>query len=213
MAVLSGAACGASDDLPVGRQVAGCPKTIFLNERFQESHRMAILPPPVGADPAGDPSQDVAGQMRHLRPGQEEEADVVCDPTQPLFTLGRCPSNGAVSIGHFPSSSPKPGHGQQPVGAVKDLIADVLPNRTLEAQIVVSPQNRESLGTLFGRVHTLHPQRSQERQGARNGFADGVVFRRGGRNAGLANGWAASTREFAGPTRGQDQQSAPLQLA
>ena len=69
------------------------PKAVRLDEGLQEMNRMPVLILPVRAQAPGNPAQDMAGQMRHSHPGQDEETGVVGQSWQMASARLRGPAN------------------------------------------------------------------------------------------------------------------------
>jgi hypothetical protein len=73
------------------------PKAVRLDEGLQEMNRMPVLILPVRAQAPGNPAQDMAGQMRHSHPGQDEETGVVGQSRQMASARLRGPANEGVA--------------------------------------------------------------------------------------------------------------------
>ncbi len=54
--------------MPVGGSITRSLEPFGIHEAFQQMDRVVVERLPVGADPPRDPSQDVAGKMRHFNP-------------------------------------------------------------------------------------------------------------------------------------------------
>jgi|HubBroStandDraft_1064217.scaffolds.fasta_scaffold91430_3 hypothetical protein len=85
------------EQLPVSRAVAGAAKTLGIDERFCELHRMVVNPFPVVGQRAGHLSQNVRRQMRHAHPRQNQEARVIGDETDVAPPRFRVPADVAVA--------------------------------------------------------------------------------------------------------------------
>ena len=53
---------------PVGGLVAGAPESVLLHEGLQQMQAMALAMLPVGIDPPGNVSKNMARQMRNPNP-------------------------------------------------------------------------------------------------------------------------------------------------
>src|ERR1017187_8865081 len=82
---------------PTGGPVSGAGKAVSLDEGLQQINRMTVLSLPVTAQAPGDPAQDMAGQMRHSYPGQDEETGVVGQPREMAATPFRGPADEGVA--------------------------------------------------------------------------------------------------------------------
>ena len=101
--VVAGAPLSWTQLHPVGRLVAGAPEAAAIHESFQRMNRMSILALPVGANTSSETREQVAGQVRHLDPGQHQKARVVGQ--QPQVRLPRA--------AHFHAAEP---NSAQPTG-------------------------------------------------------------------------------------------------
>src|SRR6266516_7517562 len=82
--VLPGPALGLTYAHPVGGTVSGARKTVALHKSLQQVNGMAVFGLPITTDASGNPAQNVAGQVRHPRPGNDQKASVVGDERQLL---------------------------------------------------------------------------------------------------------------------------------
>src|SRR5215203_3997155 len=83
--VLPGPPFGLAHAHPVGGPVSGARKTVGLHKGLQQTDGMPIFGLPIGAEPLGNPAQNVAGLMRCLHhPGQDEKASIVSDEMKAL---------------------------------------------------------------------------------------------------------------------------------
>ena len=71
MGALTAASLGLAQRDPIGGPIAGACKALVIHEGLQQIEGLTILGLPVGGDPAADPAQDVAGQVRHAQPRQD----------------------------------------------------------------------------------------------------------------------------------------------
>ena len=77
VAIVPAAAASLPHPQPVGRPVANTGKTLALDKSLRQARREMVFALPVGAQPAQDSAQNVAGQMRHAHMGQNEKTAIV----------------------------------------------------------------------------------------------------------------------------------------
>src|SRR6266852_668445 len=101
--ILACASGGLTNLDPVGRLVTGASESVLLHKGLQQVNGMAVAPLPVGLDPAGDLSKNMAGQRGHPQPRQDQKTAVVSDEGQALGTLPGRPTNPPISGRALPS--------------------------------------------------------------------------------------------------------------
>src|ERR1035438_9686126 len=97
-------ALGLAQANPIGGSVASARKALPVHEGFQQPNWLPILGLPVLADAPADLAQNVAGQMRHPDPGEDEKTRVVDDPSQLAGALQGTPANPLVPHRALPRS-------------------------------------------------------------------------------------------------------------
>jgi len=101
---------------------------------------MAVFLDPVPPDPPHDPAQEMAGQMRHPHPGQDEEAGIVGHEGEVGGSGGRVPANKAVSRCGGPCGGPEEEAGQILSGAIPNQVLEVFSDRSGEPEVVIVVQ-------------------------------------------------------------------------
>ena len=76
---LASPALGLAQANPIGRAVAGAGKALALDKGFHQPEGLPVFGLPVLAQAAADLAQNVAGQVRHAHPGEEDKTGVVDD--------------------------------------------------------------------------------------------------------------------------------------
>jgi len=127
---------------------------------------VAVLVAPVGGDPAPHGPQDPAGQVGNPRPGNDEKAAVVGDPTQALLPLAGATPDPLVAHRALPGGGAKDQSRQQSTATIPHHVLEVLPHGRAVAEVVVLRQRRPHLGPA-GRLatHFRDPQGPQIGQG------------------------------------------------
>ncbi len=74
---IAAAPFGLIDVNPVGCLIADASESFPFDKGFQEIKGMVVFLYPVQTDVSGDPSQDVAGQVRNSDPGQNQKSHVI----------------------------------------------------------------------------------------------------------------------------------------
>ncbi len=83
-AVLASASLGLADPYPIGGSISSAGKTVALHKALQQINGMAIFGLPIPVDAAGNPAQNITGQVRHPRPRNNQKARVVGDEREVL---------------------------------------------------------------------------------------------------------------------------------
>src|ERR1035437_4660611 len=163
---------------PVGRLVTSAPESVRLHEGFQQVNGVVVALLPVGSDAPGNLRQNMAGQMGHPHPGQDQKTAVVGDELQARSTLLRRPTDPLVSISALPGGSAKEQAGQLDPGATPNQIAEVLANGTAIAQIMMLGQipPEQLIVRLLGADH-LDLQGLERRQIANDRFGNDCIKR------------------------------------
>ena len=138
--VVAGAPLSWTQLHPVGRLVAGAPEAAAIHESFQRMNRMSILALPVGANTSSETREQVAGQVRHLDPGQHQKARVVGQQPQVRLPRAAIPSDPCVARRALPRRRAKQRAAHRPSRAVAHQIPDVLAHRVAVAQVVIAAQ-------------------------------------------------------------------------
>ena len=92
---------------------------------------------PVGADPAGDPSQNGAGQVRNTNPGIDQIAAVIGNEMK-VVGIGDSGSSHELIAQLELQGSAVPGHAGDGPFPGKNQILEVLAHRATEPKVVVS---------------------------------------------------------------------------
>ena len=114
--VVAATPLGGAEGHPVGRPVAGSPEAAAIHEGFQRINRMAILALPVGANLSADRPEQVAGQVRHRDPGQDQKARVVGQAREVVFPRPAFPSDEGIARGALPRGRSEQRAAQRPAG-------------------------------------------------------------------------------------------------
>ena len=122
---------------PVGRPVACALEALAIHEGLQVMDRVTVELLPVGADPAGDAAQDMAGQMRNLDPGQDEEARVICQEMEMLPAHRRRPADEPVARSHVPRSGTPCQAGHWPLPRIHHVL-ELFAHRLGVAQVMIA---------------------------------------------------------------------------
>src|ERR1019366_6929032 len=109
-----------------------------LDEGFQQINRMTILILPVMAQAPGDPAQDMAGQMRHSHPGQDEETAVVGQSRQMAATRCRGPADEGVAGLALPGGRAKQETGYRTTVALAHQVFEILTDTVALAQVMIT---------------------------------------------------------------------------
>ena len=97
---------------------------------------------PIARHPACHPAQNVAGQLPHAYPGQDQKPAIVHDLSQVgLPFAGRPPNKGIAGLG-LPRGGAKQDTGQITTLMILHQIGEVLPNSAAVGQVVVPRQIR-----------------------------------------------------------------------
>src|SRR6266566_2337460 len=100
--VIAGAPGGQADLDPTGGPIAGARKTGLLDKALDQVDGMSVLLLPVRRQPRGDPPQQMAGQVWHTHPRQNEQTRVVGDQPQMAAALVVCPADPLIACGAPP---------------------------------------------------------------------------------------------------------------
>ena len=103
-------------------------------------NRMSILALPVGANTSSETREQVAGQVRHLDPGQHQKARVVGQQPQVRLPRAAIPSDPCVARRALPRRRAKQRAAHRPSRTVAHQIPDVLAHRVAVAQVVIAAQ-------------------------------------------------------------------------
>jgi len=87
---------------------------------------MAVFLYPVRTDPPGDSSQDMAGQVRHPDPGQDQKPHVVGQEVEVYLSCISIPADKVISGGTLPGRRAKEKAGQRIMPPVKNHVLHVL---------------------------------------------------------------------------------------
>src|SRR5579862_6145700 len=98
---------------------------------------MAVTFLPIGVDAPSDPRKNVVGQSWHSHMRQNQKAAIVGNEGQALSPLLARPANPSIARGTLPSRGAKQHAGQIDARDASDQVADVLPNGSSEAQVVI----------------------------------------------------------------------------
>ena len=139
------------------------------------ANRMPVLRLPVGADAPGDEAEHMAGQMRDLHPGRNEEARVVRQALQVAFARGAVPADEGVAVRALPRRRTEQHTGHRASVPVPHEVADILADRVALSEVVLVRQQSMEQARI-GRAGSgdAHLQRLQVAQRA----ADRLVRRR-----------------------------------
>lgn len=140
VSILPAAALGLTDADPVGGFITGSLETVTFHKGFQEVKRVPVFGLPIGSDAAGDPRENMAGQVWNFDPGQNEIAAVVGDPGQALSAGQREPSDPLVARRDFPGGCAKEHAGQIAARWILNTIGDIFPDRAPVSQVMVTGQ-------------------------------------------------------------------------
>ena len=83
-AVLASSSLGLADPYPIGGSVSSGSKTVALHKALQQINGMAIFGLPIPIEAAGNPAQNITGQVRHPRPRNDQKPSVVGDEREVL---------------------------------------------------------------------------------------------------------------------------------
>src|SRR5437764_12657407 len=106
-AVLASSSLGLADPYPIGGSVSSAGKTVALHKALQQINGMAIFGLPIPIEAAGNPAQNITGQVRYPRPRSDQKASVVGDEMEVLLPHRTLPTDVVVPIGTLPSGGPK----------------------------------------------------------------------------------------------------------
>jgi hypothetical protein len=134
-AVLTGAALGLPDALPVGGSVAGCAKTLPLHKGLQQIDGMTVFGLPVPTQPPAQVAQNTTGQPRHA--AQHQKAGIVGQEMKVLGAAGVVPPDIMIPSGTLPGRSAKEQAGPGMAVAIANQILQILSDRTAMPQIVI----------------------------------------------------------------------------
>src|SRR5438270_6110545 len=139
-AVLSSASLGLADAHPIGSTVSSALKTVALHKALQQINGMTIFSLPITSDAMSNPAQNIAGQVRHAHPGNDQKARVVGDKMEVSRPPRALPTEVVVSGGTLPSGGAKEHTGQRMVLGIPDQILKIFPYGTAVAQIMMLVQ-------------------------------------------------------------------------
>ena len=135
--VLPGPALGVPDMEPVRGFVADALETGSLHKGLHQVDGMAVFLDPVLLKTSHNPAQEMAGQMRHPHPGQDEEASIVGHQGEVGGSGGWLPADKGVTRGGFPGGGPEEEAGQILTGVILHQVLEVFPDRSSESEVVV----------------------------------------------------------------------------
>ena len=165
VAVLAGAALRLPDANPVGGAIAGTAEALALDKRFEQMHGMSVSRLPISGQPSGDAPQQVAGQMGHADPGQDQKATIVDQQRQAARAGGVVPTNPAVAGLGLPGRRAEKQAGKFAAQAVTHQVGDVFSDRAAKAQVMMARQiKREECAVARSRRHRFQAQWLKIRQ-------------------------------------------------
>jgi hypothetical protein len=138
--VLPGPSFGLTNMEPVRGFVADALEAISLNKGLHQVHGMAVFLEPVLLKTAHDSAKDMAGQMRHPHPGQDEEAGIVSYAVEIGGSCGRLPSDKGVTRGGFPCGGTEEETGQILTGVILHQVLEMFTDRSIEPEVVMVVQ-------------------------------------------------------------------------
>jgi hypothetical protein len=140
ISILATASCCLAYQLPIGCTVTGAPETVTLDKRFYQVERVSVLLLPICADSFQYGAEQMACQMRHFDPWQDEKTGIVRHQEKSLGPNGISPADELVSGLGFPGSGTKKQAGHVASMSILNQVFQVLSSSTLKTQIVVACQ-------------------------------------------------------------------------
>ena len=123
---------------PARGPVAGSTEAAAFDKGFEQLHPMAVaLDPELGNASAHLPEQ-MAGQMRHPDPGQDQKAGVVGEQRQVALAHLRVPSDKRIAALRFPCRRAEEHTGERAALRIADPDLQVLAHRGAIAQVVIA---------------------------------------------------------------------------
>lgn len=122
---------------PVRGLVADALEAVSLHKGLHHVDGMAVLIDPVLPDTPHDPAKDMAGQMRHTHPGQDEEACIIGHEVDVVFSCCRLPPNKGVARSDCPGGGTEEEAGNRVTGAILHQILDIFTDRSVEPEVVM----------------------------------------------------------------------------
>ena len=136
--VVAAAPFGLTDINPVGCLVTDALEAVTFHKGFQQIKGMVVFLYPVRADTPGDSSQDMAVQVRHSDPGQNQKPHVIGQKFEIALFCLRIPANKVIPGSTVPGCRAKEKTNQWIMSPVKNQIFHVLSHSTAKTQIMVS---------------------------------------------------------------------------
>lgn len=168
--ILTAAALGPTDPHPVGRLITRAGEAVGLHERFQQINRMAVLARPIDVQTANDPAQHMTAQMRHARPGPNQEASVVGEQMQMTRAPRGVPAEIAVARGALPGGGAPEHTGKGPTVTIADQVLQMLAPPTAVTQVMMLREQRGEEGAVVRVANSADfSQVEREQRGQRLG--------------------------------------------
>jgi len=140
MTVLPGPSLGVPDREPVRGFVAAALEAVAFNKDLHQVDGMTVVIDPVLSETTHDPAKEMAGQMRDLHPGQDEEAGIVGHEGEVGGSGGWLPADEGIARGGFPCGGPEEEAGQRVTGVILHQVLEMFPNRSGESKVVMVVQ-------------------------------------------------------------------------
>ncbi len=183
MTVLSGPALGVPDMEPVRGFVADALEAVLLNKGLHQVHGMAVFLDPVLSETPHDPAQEMAGQMRHPHPGQDEEAGIIGHEGEVGGSCVRLPADQGVARGGFPCGGTEEETGQILTGAISNQVLEMFTDRSGESEVMMVVQvisQATGFGGMGGWNMNGQGRQGVERRGERRGVGrQKILWERG----------------------------------
>jgi hypothetical protein len=145
---------------PVRGAVARAAEAVGVDEGFGEEDLVAVHAPPLFGQHPHHPAEQMRGQVRHLHPGQDQEAGVVGDEPEVLPTrLGR-PAEVAVARPEMPRRRTPREERHRALAGIHDEL-QVLTDRLRVAQVVVLLEQPVELRLFLRATHLPELERPE----------------------------------------------------
>ncbi len=138
--VLPGPAFGLPDIEPVRGLIADTFEAVSLHKGLHQVDGMAVFLDPVLPETSHDPAQEMAGQMRHTHPGQDEKAGIVGHEVEVGGSGVRLPADKGVARSGFPGGGTEEEAGQILPGAIPHQVLEMFTDRSGEPEVVMVAQ-------------------------------------------------------------------------
>ena len=125
---------------PVCGFVADALEAVSLHKGLHQVDGMAVVLDPVLPETAHDPAKDMAGQMRHPHPGQDEEAGIIGHEGEVGGSGGRLPANKGVTRSGGPGGRTEEEAGQMVTGTILHQVLQMFPDRSGKPEVVMVVQ-------------------------------------------------------------------------